>query len=285
MMKRLFLTCQFQNNESRKWYPVGELNFDGETYRFFYIKGAETAQNEANFQPLVSFPDLREIYESTELFPMFANRVMPESRPEYRQTIEWLALAENQTDPLAFLARTGGAKVTDKFEIFCYPELDEKGDYNLHFFPHGLRYVRDDAIKRISSLERGDRLFLAKAFQNPYDKNALQLQTRDNSIVGYCPSYLLDDVNEIVEKNIDLEVCVERVNDELSVTFSDSGPGIKEEHQQIIFDPYFSTRPDGVGLGLTIVGELVTEYDGDFTLIDNGPLDGATFKITFRRRI
>lgn len=82
-----------------------------------------------------------------------------------------------------------------------------------------------------------------------------------------------------------IQVDVVRTNEELSVVFSDSGPGIKQEHQQIIFDPYFSTRPEGVGLGLTIVGELVTEYDGDFTLIDNGPLDGATFKITFRRRI
>ena len=215
-MKRLFLTWQFQNNDSRKWFPVGELNFDGETYRFFYIKGAEIARDEANFQPLVSFPDFRKIYKSTELFPMFANRVMPESRPEYRQTVEWLALAENQNDPLAFLARTGGAKVTDKFEIFCYPESDEKGDFNLHFFPHGLRYVPEGSIERIGKMEKGDKLYLASAFQNPFDKKALQLQTRDNHIVGYCPSYLLDDVNEIIEKEAEVEVCVKRVNDEAS---------------------------------------------------------------------
>lgn len=213
-MKRLFLTWQAQNKESRKWYPVGELNFDGGTYRFFYIKGAEIAKDEANFQPLVSFPDFRKHYESTELFPMFANRVMPASRPEYQQTVEWLALAESQNDPLAFLARTGGAKVTDKFEIFCYPELDVKGDYNLHFFPHGLRYVPEDSIERIGKMERGEKVYLARAFQNPFDKNALQLQTRDNHIVGYCPSYLLDDMNEIVEKEAEIEVCVERVNDE-----------------------------------------------------------------------
>ena len=215
-MKRLFLTWQAQNKESRKWYPVGELNFDGEVYRFFYIKGAEIAKEEADFQPLVSFPDIRKVYESTELFPMFANRVMPASRPEYQQTVEWLALAENQNDPLAFLARTGGAKVTDKFEIFCYPESDENGDYNLHFFPHGLRYVPEDSIERIGKMERGEKVYLASAFQNPFDKKALQLQTRDNHIVGYCPSYLLNDMNDIVQKEAEIEVCVERVNDEKS---------------------------------------------------------------------
>lgn len=93
--------------------------------------------------------------------------------------------------------------------------------------------------------------------------------------------YWLGTVNH--ERKIQVDIV--RVDEELSIVFSDSGPGINEEHNSLIFEPYFSTRPDGVGLGLTIVGELVTEYDGDFMLIENGPLDGATFKITFRRRI
>jgi signal transduction histidine kinase len=90
---------------------------------------------------------------------------------------------------------------------------------------------------------------------------------------------------ETLEKDRKIEITVERGEDELSVVFSDNGPGIKEEHHQLIFEPYFTTREGGIGLGLTIVGELVTEYDGDFALIDNGPLEGATFKITFRKRI
>lgn len=72
---------------------------------------------------------------------------------------------------------------------------------------------------------------------------------------------------------------------ELSVIFSDSGPGIKDDTEADIFDPYFSTKPDGIGLGLAMVGELISEYNGEFMLINNGPLDGATFKITFRYRI
>lgn len=209
-MRKLFLT--WQDKESRKWFPVGTLVFDGELYRFFYVKGALEARDEANFQPLISFPDFREIYESDELFPMFANRVMPASRPEYKQTIELLAIPEGDDDPLAFLARSGGAKVTDKFEIFCAPKL-ENGKYNLRFFAHGLRYVPEGAIKRISQMRREDRLYLAHDFQNPFEADALQLHTRDNHIVGYCPSYLLDDMNRLRRRE-DIEVCVERVNDE-----------------------------------------------------------------------
>lgn len=82
-----------------------------------------------------------------------------------------------------------------------------------------------------------------------------------------------------------IAVEVERSENELAITFSDNGPGISEEKAKFIFDPYYTTREDGIGLGLTIVGELVAEYNGDFYLVNNGPLDGATFKIIFRKRI
>jgi len=72
---------------------------------------------------------------------------------------------------------------------------------------------------------------------------------------------------------------------ELVILFSDSGPGVPEDVRDRIFDPYFSTKPDGVGLGLTIAGETAAEYDGALELISGGPLPGATFRATLRKRI
>jgi C4-dicarboxylate-specific signal transduction histidine kinase len=66
------------------------------------------------------------------------------------------------------------------------------------------------------------------------------------------------------------------------IVFSDSGPGIPEDSRDRIFDPYFSLRPDGVGLGLTIAGETAAEYDGSLELLEKGPLPGATFRIRLR---
>jgi C4-dicarboxylate-specific signal transduction histidine kinase len=82
-------------------------------------------------------------------------------------------------------------------------------------------------------------------------------------------------------------ICVRRKSaDEVEIVFSDSGPGVKAAVRDAIFDPYFSTRPDGVGLGLTIAGEIVNEYyAGDLELLDSGPLPGATFRITLRSRV
>lgn len=111
--------------------------------------------------------------------------------------------------------------------------------------------------------------------------------TIDESELGIIIMNLLQNsiywLDETETKEIRIEI--ERQKEELSIIFSDSGPGIREDSIQSIFEPYFSTKPNGIGLGLTIVGEIVSENNGEFALIDNGPLPGATFKITFKYRV
>lgn len=79
-------------------------------------------------------------------------------------------------------------------------------------------------------------------------------------------------------------VKVQPVDGGIAVFFSDSGPGVPEDIRDHIFDPYFSSKPDGVGLGLTIAGETAAEYNGALELMGTGPLPGATFRATLRER-
>jgi len=145
--------------------------------------------------------------------------------------------------------------------------------------------IIEEAIDNVFALFKNELTKLNIGYTLPTSRNLVRIDGGELQMIFVNliqnSMYWLESITGVRK----IEVSVERLDDELSVIFSDSGPGIKEEHQQMIFDPYFSTRPDGVGLGLTIVGELVTEYDGDFTLVNNGPLDGATFKIIFRKRI
>jgi hypothetical protein len=72
----------------------------------------------------------------------------------------------------------------------------------------------------------------------------------------------------------------------VEVVVADSGPGIPWENRELIFEPYFTTKSDGVGLGLSIVGDIVSDYyGGSFELLDSNPLGGAAFRITLRRRV
>lgn len=92
-------------------------------------------------------------------------------------------------------------------------------------------------------------------------------------------------LEKVDEKKREISVGVSTQPGELVVLFSDSGPGVPEDVRDRIFDPYFSTKPDGVGLGLTIAGETADEYNGALELIAGGPLRGATFRVTLRKRI
>ena len=86
-----------------------------------------------------------------------------------------------------------------------------------------------------------------------------------------------------VEREILVEV--EDGQDGLAIIISDNGPGVKCGTEDNIFAPYYSTKPDGIGLGLAIAGEIMAEYDGELSLIRNSILGGASFKLLFRKRI
>jgi two-component system nitrogen regulation sensor histidine kinase NtrY len=55
------------------------------------------------------------------------------------------------------------------------------------------------------------------------------------------------------------------------IIVSDTGPGISPEDKERLFLPYFSTKAAGMGLGLPIVHEIVTEHGGTIRVEDNAP--------------
>lgn len=84
-----------------------------------------------------------------------------------------------------------------------------------------------------------------------------------------------------------IDVSVSRTaQDHVEIVFSDTGPGIPEENRTRIFEPYFSTKKDGVGLGLAIVGEIIMDYyAGKLELLDSSGTSGAVFRITLTKRV
>lgn len=66
----------------------------------------------------------------------------------------------------------------------------------------------------------------------------------------------------------------------LAVTIADHGPGIAPELRQRIFEPYFTTKSDGTGLGLALVRSTLEAHRGTITVTET-PGGGATFVIVF----
>jgi signal transduction histidine kinase len=64
----------------------------------------------------------------------------------------------------------------------------------------------------------------------------------------------------------------------VEIMFQDQGNGIPKEKQANIFEPFFSTKEGGTGLGLTVSYNIITAHGGALELIpERGP--GACFRI------
>lgn len=90
----------------------------------------------------------------------------------------------------------------------------------------------------------------------------------------------------VEKKERKIVIKINRLNeDQIELIFADSGPGVSPEYKDMIFDPYFSTKPNGAGLGLAIIGEIVTDiYNGTLELLDSDILKGAVFRIILNKR-
>lgn len=75
-----------------------------------------------------------------------------------------------------------------------------------------------------------------------------------------------------------LGISAEYSGDEARISVSDTGTGIPEELLTKIFEPYFTTKKSGTGLGLTITFKIVKEHSGDISL-ESKEGKGSTFTI------
>ncbi len=88
----------------------------------------------------------------------------------------------------------------------------------------------------------------------------------------------IDSIREKGAGGIQLKTSL--VEGRLILEYSDTGNGIPEEIQDKIFEPYFSTKSSGMGLGMAIVKKIIEEHGGAIAL-KSEPGEYAIFKIEF----
>jgi len=86
------------------------------------------------------------------------------------------------------------------------------------------------------------------------------------------------------EKTLRLSIAPEVSKGEpgVGVIVEDSGPGVPPELREQIFNPFFTSKKDGVGLGLSIVAKIMDDHRGTIRLDDNTSR-GARFHVFFPR--
>lgn len=211
-MNSLFVAWRPPMPDQTGWRPVGRLEHDGGLYRFCYTQGAR----KPGFRPFAQMEQLEQVYESKELFPLFANRLLSESRPEYEAYMRWSGFdTDHSPDPILVLGVTEGIRQTDAVEVFPCPVPDAQGCYFNKFFLHGIRWLPDVVLDRIRKLESDERLKLMPDLQNEHDPCAVGVRTEsERMLIGYVPRYLAHDIWHLVRRcDIDfIELYVARVN-------------------------------------------------------------------------
>jgi len=85
-------------------------------------------------------------------------------------------------------------------------------------------------------------------------------------------------------KNPTIAVDVNIHEDQVQITVMDNGIGITEENKPKVFEPKFTTKTSGMGLGLAMVKNILETYNGSITFTSQEG-QGTVFKVTFPREI
>ncbi len=81
-----------------------------------------------------------------------------------------------------------------------------------------------------------------------------------------------------------IDITLKALENGFSIRFCDDGPGIEESNRERIFDPYFSTKENGMGLGLYVARQVIEHY-GKLIYRDDCSLSGACFEARFEKQV
>ena len=84
-------------------------------------------------------------------------------------------------------------------------------------------------------------------------------------------------------KDDKIDIIVKKIERNILIRIKDYGCGIKEENLDSIFNPFFTTKSNGIGLGLSIVKQIINNHNGDIFFITEEN-KGTEFIITLKER-
>jgi len=206
----------WQSPDNRAIYPIARLlaRAIAPRYEFTYVHGVLDAQVQG-FTPFRELPELRQLYFFEQLPPLFTNRLMPRSRPDFTGHLERLGLsssADHLPAPELILARSEARKVTDKLEIAAPPEFDAATRSWVYYgFARGVRHV-DGAEAAMETVQAGDLLQIERDVTNEWDARALLMLRTDRARLGFVPHMLIEDLGWMLDRGIEVRAEVVRVN-------------------------------------------------------------------------
>ncbi|HKX27406.1 MAG TPA: ATP-binding protein [Blastocatellia bacterium] len=115
--------------------------------------------------------------------------------------------------------------------------------------------------------------------QNGDGNNRIQA---DAEQLKTCFSNLMINAVQAMPDGGTLEISLSPKPSEVEIAFSDTGSGITPEALGQIFEPYYSTKETGIGLGLPLTKKIIEEHGGQIS-VQSDPAQGTKFTLTLLR--
>lgn len=131
----------------------------------------------------------------------------------------------------------------------------------------------DEGIEVIfKSSESGKRIMLDEKLFRDVIMNISQ-----NSLAALKSKY-----NSKTDSKDGAKFCISNTvrDNKFIITIADNGCGMSEETLSKLFEPYYTTKANGTGLGMTMVYKIIKEFSGDI-IVDSKEGEGTAFTITF----
>ena len=87
---------------------------------------------------------------------------------------------------------------------------------------------------------------------------------------------------QVCPQHCELTLHLKASDETYDLTISDNGPGISSELQARVFEPFFTTRARGTGLGLAVVQAVIAAHGGA-VWVDSEPGEGCRFTLCLPR--
>lgn len=195
-------------------------------------------------------------------FNQAAMRLLAEDAPDIERACEALAEAVSQT------RRAAG--ILERLRAFV-------GRRSLQFEPVAINQVVVNALTLLSSKisAAGVRVSLSTEPCPPVRADALQLEQVMVNLVRNA----VEAMQAVPVEERRLQVITHAVAGRVHVQVSDTGPGLPPALQAQLFTRFFTTKADGMGLGLSISRTILEAAGGDLTAA-NTPAGGASFRFS-----
>lgn len=206
---------------------------------------------------------LHEIRNRTTALAYFPKKVRQKIVPLLADLVKPCEMSEQATASLERLADNFAPLAT---RGFCrsrrISHLRTQIENCLAFFS---REIKEYSIRVDNTTEDSVALLI-----DPAELDAIFINLINNAV------YWLINGN-CADRQLSFKTKIDKNANRIRISVHDSGPGIPEEDTERIFWPGVTRKPDGVGMGLTVVSEVIGLYGGKIGVKSPGRLGGASF--------